>query len=31
MLMLLDETSQGQSAGAQQPVEKSIGYHIMTN
>jgi hypothetical protein len=31
MLMLLDETSQGRASGLQQPVEKGVGYHVMTN
>ena len=31
MLMLLDEESQGQASGQQQPVAKGVGYHVTTN
>jgi hypothetical protein len=31
MLMLLDETEQGQATGRQQPVAQGVGYHVVTN
>lgn len=31
MMMLLDETGEGQWAIEQQPVAREIGYHIVTN
>jgi hypothetical protein len=31
MLMLLDETREGQSSGIQQPVAKGIGYYVAKN
>jgi hypothetical protein len=31
MLMLLDEQDQMRASGQQQPVEKAVGYHAMTN
>jgi len=31
MLMLLDETGEGQWSLEQQPVAKQVGYHIGTN
>ncbi len=31
MLMLLDEQDQLRASGQQRPVEKSMGYHVMTN
>lgn len=31
MLMLLDETAQGQATGRQQPVAQGVGYHVVTN
>ncbi|HXG91596.1 MAG TPA: hypothetical protein VNN73_04410 [Blastocatellia bacterium] len=29
MMMLLDDASQGQASGPQQPVAKGIGYHVI--
>lgn len=31
MLMLLDDSSQGSTAGVQKPVAKGLGYHVVTN
>jgi hypothetical protein len=31
MLMLLDESSEGCLSNTQQPSDRAIGYHVMTN